>query len=188
MRKRDIVIVILAVTASLSACGANSDSNGTEVAMTANPDSDFNDADVKFAQEMTARHEQAVELADLALATSAYASTQVIDLAQRIKNAQGPEIEMMKGWLTGWNMPMEMSGMSHSSGMMSGDEMASLKNLTYGEFDKKWLELMIKHHQGAIAMATDMKSTAKSSDILMLADQIISGQKTEIAEMQLLLK
>lgn len=127
-------------------------------------------------------------MSDLALASSAYASTQVIDLAQRIKNAQGPEIEMMKGWLTGWNMPIKMSGMSHSNRMMSSDEMASLKNLTYAEFDKKWLELMIKHHQGAIDMATDVKSSGTSSDVLMLADQIISGQMAEVAEMRLLLK
>ena len=72
--------------------------------------------------------------------------------------------------------------------MKFAQEMASLKNLTYGEFDKKWLELMIKHHQGAITMATDMKSSGKSSDVLMLVDQIISGQTTEVAELQLLLK
>lgn len=188
MRKGTVLIAILALTASVSACGSNSDSSSSEVAVTANSNGDFNDADVLFAQEMTLHHEQAVEMAQMALSSSAYASPQVKDLAQRIENAQGPEIAMMKGWLTDWNMPMEMSGMSHASGMMSNDEMASLKSMTYAEFDKMWLELMIKHHQGAVEVANGMKSSGKSGAVLMLANQIISGQTAEIAEMQLLLK
>lgn len=188
MRKRTVLIAILALTVSVSACGSNSDSSNSEVAVTAKSNGDFNDADVLFAQEMTLHHEQAVQMAQMALSSSAYASTQVKDLAQRIVNAQGPEIAMMKGWLTDWNMPMEMSGMSHASGMMSNDEMASLKNMTYAEFDKMWLELMIKHHQGAIEIASSLESRGKCPPVLKLASQIVSGQTAEIAEMQLLLK
>ena len=169
-----------------SACSSNSDSSksGADVS----PTSGFNEADVMFAQEMIQHHEQAVEMADMALAGSAYASPQVIELAKRIKSAQGPEIETMKGWLTDWNMPMKMDHMSNMSGMMSNDEMASLKNLTYAEFDKKWLEMMIMHHQGALETAKAIQSSGKCPPVLKLAGQIVSGQTAEIEEMQLLLK
>ena len=170
----------------VGACSSNSDSSksGAEVS----PASGFNEADVMFAQEMIQHHEQAVEMADMALAGSAYASPQVIELAKRIKSAQGPEIETMKGWLTDWNMPMKMDHMSNMSGMMSNDEMASLKNLTYAEFDKKWLEMMIMHHQGALETAKAIQSSGKCPPVLKLAGQIVSGQTAEIEEMQLLLK
>ena len=170
----------------VGACSSNSDSSksGADVS----PASAFNEADVMFAQEMILHHEQAVEMADMALAGSAYASPQVIDLAKRIKSAQGPEIETMKGWLTDWNMPMKMDHMSNMSGMMSNDEMASLKNLTYAEFDKKWLEMMIMHHQGALETAKAIQSSGKCPPVLKLAGQIVSSQTAEIEEMQLLLK
>ena len=95
---------------------------------------------------------------------------------------------MMKGWLTDWNMPMKMGQMSRISGMMSNDEMASLQNLTYAEFDKTWLEMMIMHHQGALERAKAIQSSGKCPPLLKLASQIISGQTAEIEEMQLLLK
>ena len=186
MRKRTVVIAILAVIVIASACGSTSDSNksGADVSS----DSAFNEADVMFAQEMILHHEQAVEMADMALASSAYASPQVIDLAKRIKSAQGPEIETMKGWLTDWNMPMKMDHMTHMSGMMSNDEMASLRNLNYAEFDKVWLEMMIKHHQGALESAKAIQASGKCPPVLKLASQIVSDQTAEINEMQLLLK
>ena len=186
MRKRTVVIAILAMFVSVSACSSNSDSSksGADVSSA----SAFNKADVIFAQEMIPHHAQSVEMADMALASSAYASTQVMDLAKRIKSAQGPEIEMMKGWLTDWNMPMEMGQMSQMSGMMSNDEMASLKKLTYAEFDQKWLEMMILHHQGALESAMAIQSSGKCPPVLKVASQIVSDQTAEMEEMQLLLK
>jgi len=193
MRTKNIAIAILALAATVSACGSHAGphSSTSEYSVTSDPFGGFNDVDVMFAQGMIPHHQQAVEMADMALAGSAYASTEVKDLAQRIKNAQAPEIATMKGWLTEWNMPLEMSGMggmSHMTGVMSDEEMASLMNLTYAEFDKMWLELMIKHHQGALDMANSVKSSGTNSAALMLADQIIGGQTSEIAEMQMLLK
>lgn len=183
----------MALTATVSACGTHSGAHSgtSEDAATANIVGEFNDADVMFAQGMIPHHQQAVEMADMALSSSAYASPEVKDLAQRIKAAQAPEIATMKAWLNAWGKPLEMGGMSgmdHSSGMMSDDEMSSLMNLTYAEFDKAWLGLMVEHHQGALEMANAVKSSGKNSEALLLADQIISGQTAEIAEMQLLLK
>ena len=69
---------------------------------------DFNTADLQFAQTMIPHHRQAVAMADIALDPTVGASAKVVDLAKRIERTQGPELEMMSGWLTSWGQPMQM--------------------------------------------------------------------------------
>ena len=153
---------------------------------------DFNDADVVFAQGMIAHHEQAIEMADIALDPTIGASAEVQDLATRIKAAQDPEIEAMTEWLTAWGQPVQMdtSGghdMSSMEGVMTAEEMDALGAATGTEFDTMWLEMTIRHHEGAIAMSETVKASGSNADVLALAEQIITAQQAEIAEMQTLL-
>ena len=153
---------------------------------------DFNDADVVFAQGMIADHEQAIEMADIALDPTIGASAEVQDLATRIKDAQDPEIELMTGWLTAWGQPVQMDAsgghdMSNMEGVMTAEEMDALGAATGTEFDTMWLEMMVRHHEGAIAMAETVKASGSSADVLGLAEQIISAQQAEIDEMRALL-
>ena len=154
--------------------------------------SGFNDDDVVFAQGMIAHHEQAIEMADIALDPSIGASADVQDLATRVKAAQDPEIEIMTEWLTAWGQPVQMdtSGdhdMSSMEGIMSAEEMDELGGATGAEFDTMWLEMMIRHHKGAISMAEAVKASGSNPDVLSLAEQIITAQQAEIEEMQALL-
>ena len=155
----------------------------------------FNPADVSFAQGMIPHHQQAVEMADLALNASAGASIPVKDLATRIKGAQDPEIKLMQGWLLAWKQPAAMpgsasgamDGMQHMDGMMSPVEMEALKKAVGPAFDKIWLTMMITHHEGAVTMAQSEKTSGASAEAKALADGIIAGQQGEIAEMKKLL-
>jgi len=152
----------------------------------------FNDADVVFAQGMIAHHEQAIEMADIALDPTIGASAEVQDLATRIKEAQDPEIELMTGWLTAWGQPVQMDAsgghdMSNMEGVMTAEEMDALGAATGTEFDTMWLEMMIRHHEGAIAMAETVKASGSNDDVLGLAEQIITAQQAEIDEMRALL-
>ncbi len=106
---------------SLAACGSESKSSTTSGATDTANNGLFNDADVAFAQGMIPHHEQAIEMADIALDPTVGASAEVRDLATRIKGAQDPEIAMMSGWLTTWGQPMtmDMSG-GHDMSSMSG--------------------------------------------------------------------
>ena len=151
------------------------------------------DSDVSFAQQMIPHHQQAVEMADLAL--SRETSPEVKKLAEQIKAAQGPEIEMMSMWLQSWGAPMEM-GEDHSghdmggmdmSGMMSDDDMQALADAQGAEFDRMWLEMMIAHHQGAISMAEQVKAASSNADVTSLAGAVMTGQAEEIDTMQKLL-
>lgn len=149
-------------------------------------------SEVEFAQGMIAHHEQAIEMAEMALDPAAGAGPEVIALATRIRDGQDPEIEVMSGWLTMGGHPiiMDMSDghdMAAMHGMMSQDEMMSLGDSTDTDFDRLWLELMIEHHEGAIVQSNDIKATAQRVDVLALADQIVVVQQAEIAEMKALL-
>ncbi len=161
-----------------------------------------NGADITFAQMMTVHHKGAIAMADLA--PSRAASSQVKDLAAKIKAAQAPEIAEMSGWLTAWMPSMAsaspsamggMSGMDHCTnsaasmpGMMSDQQMNQLTAAKGAAFDKMFLQLMITHHQGALTMAKAETASGKNPAALALATSITTSQTAEITQMQTLLK
>ncbi|WP_324901033.1 DUF305 domain-containing protein [Streptomyces sp. CB01201] len=203
---------VAALTLALAGCGASSGSesadsathgmnHGPSNAASANSPSSqapsgsgaFNDADVTFAQQMIPHHQQAVEMARLADGRAADA--EVKSLASTIQKAQDPEIATMKGWLKAWGKPLpsasssmgDMPGMHHGSsgtaGMMSDQDMSALKSAKGKDFDKKFAELMVGHHQGAITMAKDEQSNGTNPDAKKLAGNVIAAQNAEIEQM-----
>jgi uncharacterized protein (DUF305 family) len=68
--------------------------------------------------------------------------------------------------------------------LSTNDMMSGLSGQTGDNFDKVFLADMIVHHQGAIDMASAAKQHAKHDEIKTLADQIITAQTTEIAQMK----
>ena len=183
MRRFVFFICIALGAVVMTACG---DDGGA----TASGTGQFNAADVTFTQSMVPHHEQAVEMAGLALDAKAGASAKTKDIAARIKQAQDPEITMMRSMMQAWGTSGMMDGMAghDTAGMMSAAEMTALAKLTGTQFDRSWAEMMIKHHQGAIEMANTVKKSGKSSEVRTLADQIIAAQTAEITELQSLAK
>ena len=197
----------LATTLAVGACSANDATSGHQMtggsmtAMSTSPATAaggstatataHNQADITFASSMVPHHQQAIEMADMALSQAS--SAEVKQLATQIKAAQDPEIATMTGWLTSWgSAPMptgdhDMGGMG-MDGMMSADEMSALEDASGTAFDRLWLQLMIKHHEGAVAMAKTQLSQGQSPDAKTLAQAVIDGQTKEIATMTALLK
>lgn len=185
-------LVLLALLALLTACGGSNDStsadNTTPAATTGH-----NDADVMFAQGMIAHHEQAIEMAQMAVTKAT--SPDVVDLANQIQDAQQPEIDTMTGWFKSWDESADdMGGMDHSSmgdggmtGMMTPEDMQALTKASGAEFDQMWLEMMIEHHEGAIDMARAELADGESTDAKALAQDIIDAQQAEITTMKGLL-
>ena len=199
MNLRSLSVVVVVGALGLAACGSDAASPAGQTptpqapAATTASGASFNDADVTFAQGMIPHHEQAIEMADIALDPNMGASEQVRDLATRIKGGQDPEIALMTGLLTAWGQPVQMAAdggheMSSMDGMMSAEEMDALGTITAADFDKMWMEMMIRHHEGAIARAQTVKAAGSSPDVLALADRVITAQQAEIAEMQVLLE
>ncbi|MBN6040992.1 DUF305 domain-containing protein [Amycolatopsis sp. 195334CR] len=170
--KKAFVLAVLAVL--VTACG------GTEQA--------HNDQDVSFAKEMVQHHQQALEMSRLVPDRSS--SAPVLDLAARIEKAQDPEIKEMEGWLGAWGAaPADEHGGGHGdmAGMMTGAEMTQLAQASGTEFDRLWLELMIKHHRGAVDMAKKQLAEGADPGAKALAQRIIDAQQSEIGEMEQLL-
>lgn len=140
--------------------------------------------DVMFAQMMIPHHQQAIEMADIALAKTS-ASQQVRDLATEIKAAQDPEITTMEGWLQVWGVSGAPATMDHGSGgMMTKNEMDALKAAEGAEFDRQWVSLMIKHHEGAVTMAEQVLTTTQNPEVKALAEAVVKTQTEEIARMK----
>ena len=195
MKLRNLTILAAIGALGLTACGDNNAASPTSTiatAASAPAASSFNAADVQFAQSMVPHHQQAVEMADIALDPTVEAGAQVHDLATRIKGAQDPEIAMMSGWLTSWKQPMQMDtsmsqGMPMTDGMMTDAEMTGLHNVKGAAFDTMWMQMMIRHHTGAIAMAQTVKTAGTNADVIALADKVITAQQSEIDEMKTML-
>ena len=155
---------------------------------------DHNVADAEFAQMMIIHHEGAIEMAELIIEKAS--TEEVRALGERIAAAQGPEIELMSGWLDQWGEAqpdeVDMGGMGHEGMEMDGMDqdtvMAELSGLTGIKVDRRFLELMIEHHQGAIEMAETLRTEGLSPDATELAGKIIDDQMAEITEMTNLLR
>ncbi|GAA3468387.1 DUF305 domain-containing protein [Nonomuraea roseola] len=146
----------------------------------------FNAADVTFAQMMIPHHEQAVEMAELAGPRAADA--EIKELAAKIKAAQDPEIQTMKGWLTAWGTSVPTGGMHHDMpGIMSEQDMKQLEAAKGAAFDRRFAELMIAHHRGAIEMARTERAQGADPGAKELARVIESAQQAEIAQMEKIL-
>ncbi|MFH5823429.1 DUF305 domain-containing protein [Georgenia sp. AZ-5] len=155
-------------------------------------DEQHNDADTMFAQMMIVHHKGAIEMADLAVEKAE--SEEVRNLAEGISAAQGPEIEQMTSWLEVWGEDtsgdtghMDHGGMD-MGGMSQEEAMAELEGLSGTEFDRRFLELMIEHHKGAVEMAQTELADGENPQALELAQKIIGDQQAEITQMEQMLQ
>jgi uncharacterized protein (DUF305 family) len=155
------------------------------------PPATFNDADVMFAQMMIPHHQQAVEMAELAGTRAA--DKEVKTLAAKIKAAQDPEIRTMRGWLAQWGKPLPPEGvnpaMGHEMpGMMSQEDMKKLADAKGTAFDRRFAELMIEHHDGAIEMARTEQAQGANPAAKKLAENIETAQQAEVAQLRQILE
>ena len=139
--------------------------------------------DINFAEMMIPHHEQAIEMSEIALLNTT--NPDVLQLAQEIKDAQAPEIELMKSWD---GVKVSTHAGHTMDGMLSAGELNDLREAQGQEFDRLFLQGMIKHHEGAIVMAQDV-AVSMNKEVADLSAAIISAQELEIAAMkELLLK
>jgi uncharacterized protein (DUF305 family) len=157
----------------------------------------FTRADVEFMQGMIGHHSQAVEMVDLLKTHTA--SGDMRKLGQRIELSQVDEIKMMQRWLEvrGQKVPgihdmrdMHMPDML-MPGMLTDQEMARLAAAKGPEFDRLFLEGMIKHHGGALTMVKDLLATpgaGQDAEIFAFASDVDADQRMEIDRMSDMLK
>ncbi len=152
-------------------------------------------ADVAFMQGMIRHHAQALEMTLLLPARTTNESMRL--LAQRIDASQTDEIQMMTQWLNSRGEPAAGEHDDHAEGamlmpgMLSPEEMGRLATANGVEFERLFLELMTKHHQGALTMVRELFATAgagQESEIFAFASDVVADQRAEIARMGTLLQ
>lgn len=191
MRKILLPIVLTGMLSiGLSGCVINLGDTSTAQHGMMDGDSDADSSaysmnDIMFAQMMIPHHEQAVELATIAETNTT--NPAILDLAARIKNAQQPEIEQMQAWLDDDNAGMDMSHNMAMPGIVSDEDMATIRAAKDAEFDSLFLTHMIAHHKGAIEMVNDLVADSANPEVKALGQAIVKAQTAEIDEMQTML-
>ncbi len=168
--------------------------------------------DVGFAQFMGSHHDQAVVMTQILLD---HGTSKLGGLARSIQTAQLIEIGEMKGWLLLWGQPLlpatrsmdwmllgkappdaELarylldcrSAAGGMPGLASSEELNRLRALDGDERDRLFLQLMIRHHQGALPMAHFAARNAQQPAVRSLAAQMVFQQTEELSAMSLLLR
>ena len=148
------------------------------------------EADVRFMQGMIGHHAQALEMT--ALLASRTASDDMRKLAKRIELSQADEIKMMQEWLTRRGLPLPDPHAHHAHGaklmpgMLTAGEMGRLAAAKGPEFDRLFLEFMIKHHDGALTMVRELFATpgaGQEAEIFAFASDVDADQRMEIDRM-----
>ena len=170
--------------------------SGSSTTEQAEESAQHSEADVMFAQMMIPHNEQAIEMSDIILSKDDVPAD-VTSLAEEIKAAQGPEIAQLTDWLEQWGEPtqpegmdMDMGGdhdMAQMEGMLSDEELQQLSYAPGPEAAELFLNQMIAHHEGAVAMAEDQVENGTYPPAVDLAQTIIDTQQQEIDTMRQLL-
>jgi len=154
--------------------------------------------DVGFLHDMRAHHEQAVEMAYTYLAlegTSPGLRTvagsilvgqnievgRMIQMLREMGRPEGAESDTAMGWM---GMPVTQGEMP---GMATEDELDALAASSGRAADELFVQLMVAHHEGGLHMAEAAADDAGLGKVRSLARSIVTGQQSEIAELEQLL-
>ena len=141
--------------------------------------------DLKFIDTMSAHHQDALEMAKLAESKASHAELRT--MAVDMQKAQKAEIDQMAGWRDAWSrgaataVDHEMKGMKET---MAGMDMGKLKSATGADFDHAFIDMMVKHHAGAVTMANEALAKATRPEVKELSKKIVSDQTREIAQLR----
>jgi len=146
-------------------------------------------------QGMIGHHAQAIEMTALLPTRTAREDMRL--LARRIELSQADEIRWMERWLEvrGKAVPDAHAHHAHDAvlmpGMLTQEELTRLAAAAASDFDRLFLEFMIKHHEGALVMVNDLFMTdgaGQESEIFGFASDVDTDQRIEIDRMTTMLR
>ena len=147
--------------------------------------------DLRFMDAMIPHHEGAVMMAKDALKKAT--RPEVKRLAKAIVTAQDKETIQMQQWRKDWypkspNAPMSWSAEMNHMMTMKPDQMSAMRmNMDLGkadsDYDLRFINAMIPHHEAAVIMAKDLAQKSKRPELQKLAKEVVSSQQAEIDQM-----
>ena len=206
------LVIVTAIAVGVAACktASGGSSTGTRILQPGAPGQDtktigtaqatdlskvgHTPADTKFMQGMIGHHAQAVEM--VALIADRTGTEDLKRLGLRIQVSQEDEMNMMRTWLQvrGEKVPGPHSHHEPGGfmpGMLTAEEMSALAAAKGKEFDRLFLQGMIKHHAGAITMVDELFKTpgaGQDGEIFAFASDVDADQRMEIERMGLMLR
>ena len=144
--------------------------------------------DLRFVDGMILHHQGAIAMSEAALENSQ--RSEVKELAQNIIKEQKEEISQMQSWRQTWypragsDPGMYHAQMGHS--MEMSDEMQSSMRMDSelgkadDEFDLRFINGMIPHHEGALMMAEEGLKNSDRPEIKQVSNDILKTQQAEI--------
>jgi uncharacterized protein (DUF305 family) len=172
--KLGAIAIVAALATALVAAGCGDDDEETAAAET----------DGAFIIEMTAHHQSAIEMAEIAVERAQH--PEVRKLAEDIIATQSAEIDQLDGIHQGLFAEPVAEGEHGTLGLEpqeAGMEMDEGELETAKPFDRAFIDMMVPHHQGAIRMARIQLDQGQDAGLHAVAERIIDAQSREIEEM-----
>lgn len=161
--------LVLCVTLVLSACGGDA------------PTTTPTDVDRQFVADMIPHHHLGMELIDQA--TRRVDDTRVRRLVFEMSNYHQSELDQLHEWAREWNVvPVD-----DFPGRIETDQLADLAALSGVNYDRRWLELMIEHHEGTLDIAQRQIDRGSVDASIDMADAVREVQTKDIGDMKSLL-
>jgi uncharacterized protein (DUF305 family) len=204
-RDRRRVIVLAAAALVVLLVGAAIGMLITLARVNSSSSPDAGSVDVGFAQDMRVHHLQAITMAGIERDRTT--DNDLHTLAFDIESTQLTQVGIMAGWLTVWQQPeladpgkgymawmsaaahfhggaaTPSGGVTQMPGMATTEELNRLKTLSGKDVDVFFLQLMLRHHQGGLAMAQYAADHAGVGYVRNLASKIVSAQQAEVTLM-----
>jgi uncharacterized protein (DUF305 family) len=195
-----VLVVIIAVAAVAIAVAGGFYWGSKSTTSSSVPIPGVNSVDAGFARDMATHHQQAVTMAGYVRDNPS--NKLVANMAYDIETSQSIQLGEMTGWLDTWGVsrtsgtPMAWMSAMHmhmgSDGLMPGmatpAQMSKLQTLHGHAMDVLFLQLMIRHHQGGVAMARYAEAHATEDYVRTLAGHMLAAQTSEIVQMEQLLR
>lgn len=176
-----VLLATFAVVAAVTvlACGGDGNGDGQGMSGMAGMSSTTTSGapfDAMFIDSMIMHHEGAISMAQEALKEAS--RPEIRSMANDIIRAQQSEITQMRQWRESWYPDLPDTG---GMGMDMGDMEVSTDSSK--PFEQRFIEAMIPHHEGAIAMAKEARDKASHAELKTLANNIVTAQEGEIAQL-----
>lgn len=191
MRRSLILVSVVAVGLALlaTACGGDGDQAAAEAAATAEPASTTGEVefDQAFIDAVVPHHRQAIEMAQAAK-DAGLDEPELVEIADAIITTQQTEIDQMLEWRKQWFGSEELDPNAAEVLGVSMEDMGMAVDAstfaTTEDVNAHFANLMMDHHNGAIAMAEMALERASRPEIVDVAEQIIEAQQQELQTMQ----